>query len=84
MMSSTWFVLLALTAAYLISFAQISRNPVLRLVAASPDQPTVDKSYMPHLIVVGLVPVLVFFASNFPSLGQMLVSWLDPVLKAFK
>ena len=84
MMTSTWLAIVLLTAAYLVSFIKMSRNQVLRLIATSPSGTEFDKSFLPHLIVVAVVPVLVFLVSNFPSLGQMLVGWIDPILKAFK
>jgi len=64
---------------------QMNRDPVRsRISGTKPGQLTFDRDFVSSTIVHGLIPVLALVAVRFPSVGMVLTSWLDPLVRVFQ
>jgi hypothetical protein len=68
-------------AAIVASFAQMDRDAILsKLANGSPGK--LDWSFYIRVASYGALPLLALLASQFPSVGRLLFSWLEPALSA--
>jgi len=78
----TWPLFFGVIALALGIYAQIERDTVVsRVTGTDPGRLTLDAGFLLHAFTLGVVPVLVFLAVEFPVLNQWAGSWLDPVLR---
>jgi hypothetical protein len=64
-------------------FIQFSRDEILsRLFGTSINKVSWDKSFVFRMILYVLFPILTLIAAQFPEIGSLLVSILDPIQKA--
>jgi len=63
--------------------SQIERNPILsRMTGTTAGE--LNKDFYVKLIGYGALPVLGVLASQFPSISNFLLSWVEPSLQAFR
>jgi hypothetical protein len=68
-------------AAIVVSFAQMDRDAILsKLADGTPGK--LDWSFYIRVASYGALPLLALLASQFPSVGRSLFSWLEPALSA--
>jgi hypothetical protein len=68
-------------AAIVVSFAQMDRDAILsKLAKGTPGK--LDWSFYIRVASYGALPLLALLASQFPSVGRSLFSWLEPALSA--
>jgi hypothetical protein len=64
-----------------MSFAQMDRDAILsRLSGTEPGK--LDRDFYYRVVSYGALPLLALLASQFPSIGRFLFSWLQPGLNA--
>lgn len=81
--SLTFGVLLALTTCFGVVYAQMHRDPVLsRITDTNPGELGAD--FWVRMLAVTGVPLASLLASEFPSIGDFLFSWIEPVTKALR
>jgi hypothetical protein len=68
-------------AGIIASFAQMARDAILSRLSGT-DAGKLDPSFYLRVLSYGALPVLALLASQYPSLGRSLVSWLQPALNA--
>jgi hypothetical protein len=68
-------------AAVIVSFAQMDRDAILSRLSGT-DPGKLDWSFVLRVGSYGGLPLLALLASQFPSLGRSLFSWLEPALNA--
>jgi hypothetical protein len=68
-------------AAVIASFAQMDRDAILSRLSGT-DPGKLDWSFVLRVGSYGGLPLLALLASQFPSLGRSLFSWLEPALNA--
>jgi hypothetical protein len=74
-------VFVVLGAAIVMSFAQMDRDAILsKLANGTPGK--LDWSFYIRVASYGALPLLALLASQFPSVGRSLFSWLEPALSA--
>jgi hypothetical protein len=62
---------------------QMHRDPILsRIVGTEPGK--LDLTFFVRLILLGVGPMLTLLATHFPSIGQSVISFLQPGLEAMK
>jgi hypothetical protein len=76
------FVFILLSIA--LMFAQIQRDPILSAVEGSDAGRVSYLELAKHLVSIGGVPALIVLATQFPALGQVVLSWAKPVLDLVK
>jgi hypothetical protein len=65
----------------IVSFAQMARDAVLSRLSGT-DPGKLDWSFFLRALSYGAVPVFALLASQFPSFGRSLFSWVQPALNA--
>lgn len=74
-------VFLVFGVGIILSFAQMDRDSILsRLSGTEPGK--LDRDFYFRVISYGALPLLALLASQFPSIGRFLFSWLEPGLNA--
>jgi hypothetical protein len=68
-------------AGIVASFAQMARDAILSRLSGT-DAGKLDPSFYLRVLSFGALPVLALLASQYPSIGRSLVSWLQPALNA--
>ncbi len=68
-------------AAIIVSFAQMDRDAIMSRLSQT-DPGRLDLSFYLRVVSYGGLPVLALLASQFPSVGRSLFSWLEPALNA--
>jgi hypothetical protein len=68
-------------AAIIISFAQMDRDPIMSRLSGT-DAGKLDWSFYFRVLSFGGLPLLALLASQFPTIGRSLFSWLEPALNA--
>jgi hypothetical protein len=68
-------------AGVIASFAQMARDAILSRLSGT-DAGKLDLSFYLRVLSYGALPVLALLASQYPSVGRSLVSWLQPALNA--
>jgi hypothetical protein len=68
-------------AAVIVSFAQMDRDAIMSRLSRT-DPGKLDWSFVLRVGSYGGLPLLALLASQFPSLGRSLFSWLEPALNA--
>jgi hypothetical protein len=63
--------------------AQLHRDPILSRVTGTSGN-SLDMHFYLRLVAFGALPLLTLLATHFPSIGQYLVSFLQPSLEALK
>jgi hypothetical protein len=77
-------LLFAVTGASVVScLVGIERNPILSRIAGSKPGQLNTKFYW-NIVAYGTLPGLSLLASEFPSISNFLLSWVEPTLEAFK
>lgn len=71
-----------LTIGMLVVFAQMDRDPILSRLSAT--KPRLDMNFVWRVVSYGSLPLLAFLASQFPSIGNFLFSWVQPALQSVK
>jgi hypothetical protein len=84
MMNFAWVLLLLFAALHLVMFMQMDQSEVLRAIANQQNKSTLNRAVVSQAIVFGVIPVLMFLGSKFPTLGRVLFAWVSPALKAIK
>ena len=74
-------IFLALGVPVVIAFAQMDKDAILsRLSDTQPGK--LDSAFYARLISYGALPLLTVLASQFPSIGRFLFSWVQPAIEA--
>jgi hypothetical protein len=68
-------------AAIIVSFAQMDRDAIMSRLSGT-DAGKLDWSFYLRVLSFGGLPLLALLASQFPSFGRSLFSWLEPALNA--
>jgi hypothetical protein len=68
-------------AAIIVSFAQMDRDAIMSRLSGT-DAGKLDWSFYFRVVSFGGLPLLALLASQFPSFGRSLFSWLEPALNA--
>jgi hypothetical protein len=68
-------------AGIIVSFAQMARDAILSRLSGT-DAGKLDLSFYLRVASFGTLPLLALLASQFPSVGRSLISWLEPALNA--
>lgn len=68
-------------AAIIGSFAQMDRDAIMSRLSGT-DPGKLDLSFYLRVVSYGGLPLMALLASQFPSLGRSLFSWLEPALNA--
>ena len=71
------------TLAEIASFAQMARDAVLSRLSGT-DPGKLDWNFFLRALSYGAVPLFALLASQFPSLGRSLFSWIQPALNAIQ
>jgi hypothetical protein len=74
------FILLSIA----LMFAQIQRDPILIAIEGSDAGRVSYLELTKHLVSIGGVPTLIVLATQFPALGQVVLSWAKPFLDLVK
>jgi len=83
MMNFAWALLLLFSCVYLYVFMQFDRSEVIRAIKAQKGEKSgFNRAAFSQVILFGLLPVLVFLGSKFPSLGRLIFAWAGPLVKA--
>jgi hypothetical protein len=64
-----------------IAFAQMDRDAILSRLSDT-DPGKLDRAFYVRLIAYGGLPFLTVLASQFPSIGSFLFSWVQPAIEA--
>jgi len=64
-----------------IVFAEMERDPILSRITETKAN-ELGKNFYWRIVQFGALPLLTVFASQFPSLGRFIFSWLEPALEA--
>jgi hypothetical protein len=79
-----WSTMVVASAATLVVFVQMERDATLSAIGGSdPGKVTYDWAFVSKLLVYNVLPVLGLIASQFPSIGRVLSSLLDPLARVF-
>lgn len=77
-----WGTLGLASAVALAVFVQMDRDATLSAIAGTPaGQITYDWSFLSNALTYGIVPLLGLAASQFPSIGRLFSSLLDPLAR---
>jgi len=74
-------VFLVLGIPVVIAFAQMDRDAILSRLSDT-DPGKLDRAFYVRLIAYGGLPFLTVLASQFPSIGSFLFSWVQPAIEA--
>jgi hypothetical protein len=78
-----WANMIAAAVVIVYVLAQIERNEVLSNVThTKPGEVNFNSTFVFRLLLFGALPLATMFATQFPSIGGMIVQWLEPVQKA--
>jgi hypothetical protein len=55
-----------------------------RMTGTKPGQVTFDRDFVSSTIVHGVIPLAALVAVRFPSVGMVMTSWLDPMVRVFQ
>jgi hypothetical protein len=81
----TWLVVIGVAAIAIVVLVQMNRDPVRsRINGTTPGRITFDRDFVSSTIVHGLVPILALAAARFPSMGGIITSALDPIVRVFQ
>jgi hypothetical protein len=76
-------IFLILGAGVIIVFAQMDTDAILsRISSTAPGK--LDKEFFLRVISFGALPLITVLASQFPSIGRFLFSWVQPGLEALR
>lgn len=74
-------IFFALGIPVVIAFAQMDKDAILsRLSDTQPGK--LDSAFYTRLVAYGALPLLTVVASQFPSIGRFLFSWIQPAIEA--
>jgi hypothetical protein len=65
-------------------YAQMHRNSILSRLTTSKEEGELGFDFWLKIGAAGALPILSLLASQFPSIGNLLFSWLEPALQAIK
>jgi hypothetical protein len=75
---------LVLTGApVVLAFLEMERNAVLSWLTDTNAGRVEKGTFLLRVISFGILPLLSVLASHFPSIGQYVFSWVQPVVKSF-
>ncbi|MFN8058095.1 MAG: hypothetical protein U0Q12_02955 [Vicinamibacterales bacterium] len=75
-----WLLVGAVGAVSTLIFVQMEKDTTLsRLWSTDAGKLNLRADFVTRVVAYGIIPVLTFFAAQFPELGVSLFSWLDPV-----
>jgi hypothetical protein len=73
-------IFIALGVPIVITFAQMDKDAILsRLSDTEPGK--LDSAFYVRLVSYGALPLLTVLASQFPSIGRFLFSWVQPAIE---
>jgi hypothetical protein len=77
-----WMTLLLACLMTLRAFVQMDRNGALSAISGTDaGKVNLDRTFFSNLFTYGGIPVLGVVITQFPSVGQLFGSWLDPLLR---
>jgi len=77
----SWAVVIAVAGAAVWVLIDMNRDAVRsRLSGTTPGRVTFDREFMSSTLWHGLVPLLAVAATRFPSIGNLMSTWFEPLL----
>ncbi|HXB55415.1 MAG TPA: hypothetical protein VN461_11565 [Vicinamibacteria bacterium] len=78
-----WVVMLGVIGALVMVFVQIDRDEVIsRISGTPPGRVSWDWTFVSSLLTYGLLPLATLFATQFPEIGTVVLTALQPVQKS--
>ena len=66
-------------------FVDMERNPVLSYIGGSdPGRITWDSKFLGHVFIYGALPLLTLLATQVPAIGDVMLNWMEPILRSAK
>lgn len=80
-----WALIIGSVGLAVMVFVQMNRNETLsRIAKTEPGKISFDRRFFSQVAIYGALPLLSFFATQFPEVRGVVFSWLETILKTLK